>query len=335
MFVETSYILITGGLGFIGSHICAQLLDLDYNIVIIDNLSNSDISVLNELKTIKTEGKIIFVKDNLNNMALASIFTTYYISYVIHLAGLKSVSESVNMSLLYYSNNVSETLILLNVMKLFNCKKIIFSSSATVYGNATYPVTEISQTGIGITNPYGKTKYFLEEILKDLYISDNNWTITLLRYFNPIGAHNKYKLGDNPQGIPNNLFPYILRVASGQYDMLEIFGNNYDTRDGTCIRDFIHVMDLADAHIKVFKHVKIGKIHVYNVGTGIGTSVLELIKTFEEINKIKINYKFSNKRQGDIIEVYADVNKIKNDIGWQAQRNIKDMCQDGWNIYKY
>lgn len=325
------YILITGGLGFIGSHIVVLLLQNNYDIIVIDNLSNSNKNVINDIKKIIDKDFIFYDYDLMNINEIDRIFDIYKISSVIHLASLKSVNESIKNPLSYYNNNVTGFLNLLNTMKKYDCKKIIFSSSATVYGLIKYPVDEGTITGNKISNPYGKTKYFIEEILFDLYNSDKSFSITILRYFNPIGAHESGFIGENPKDMPNNIFPYLLKVSSGEYDKLNIFGSDYDTKDGTCIRDFIHVMDLAESHIIVLNLFKVG-LNIYNVGTGKGYSVLDLITTFEKVNNIKIKYEFAEKRKGDIDIVYANVDKIYKELKWKAKYSLEDMCRHGYNF---
>ena len=334
-----SYILVTGGLGFIGSHTIVELLQENYKIIIIDNLVNSSKEVLRKIENITNRRDILYFNiDIRDSLKLENLFVEYKISLVIHFAALKSVSESIRNPLQYYDCNVSGTINLLNVMKKFNCNKIIFSSSATVYGENKYPVDENSTIGKGITNPYGQTKYMIEQILQDLYISNNDWSITILRYFNPIGAHQSGLLGENPNDIPNNLFPYLLKVSTGKLPSLNIFGNDYDTPDGTCIRDFIHVVDLAKGHVKateqLFNLDKNRKINIYNLGTGKGTSVKELIDTFEKVNNIKLVYNFVERREGDLPCVYAKTEKSLKELDWKCIYNIEDMCNHGYNFTK-
>jgi UDP-glucose 4-epimerase len=342
------YILVSGGLGFIGSHTVIELLMNNYNVIIIDNLINSSIDIFHKIIKITNLDDKLRLKfyniDIRNELQLENLFVNHKIDSVIHFASLKAVSESIKKPLLYYYNNISGTIILLQVMKKYNCKKIIFSSSATVYGNNNYPVNEESKIGDGITNPYGKTKYMLENILQDLYQSDNSWSIVILRYFNPIGAHPSGIIGENPNDTPNNLFPYLLKVSVGQLDQLCIFGNDYDTNDGTCIRDFIHVVDLAKGHILSLHKIstnssfiygkKINNLHIYNLGTGKGTSILELINTFENVNSISLKYKFVQRREGDLSIVYANTEKAYKELGWTCQYTIEDMCRHGYNFIK-
>jgi UDP-glucose 4-epimerase len=333
-----NYILVTGGLGFIGSHTVVELLQNNYNVIIIDNLVNSSKNVLNnifKITQISDKNRLKFfnidIRDYFN---IEMLFSKNKIIGVIHFAALKAVNESIKKSLLYYDNNINGTINLLKIMEKYNCKKFIFSSSATVYGNNTYPVDENSSTGIGITSPYGYTKYMIEQILKDTYISDKSWSIVILRYFNPIGAHSSGLIGENPNDIPNNLFPYLLKVANNTLSELSIFGKDYDTPDGTCIRDFIHVVDLARGHIKALLLLDNSNtnIHIYNLGTGKGTSVLELIQSFEKVNKIKLNYKFVSRRDGDLPIVYAKTNKSLDELDWKCEYTIDDMCKHGYNF---
>lgn len=321
-------ILVTGGLGFIGSNTCKILLEQNYNIVILDNLSNSKIKVLDNLKKIS---KCLYFYNNDIRNNLDHIFSNHDINYVIHFAGLKSVNESISNPIEYYDNNVTGSLNLLSFMKKYNVKKIIFSSSSTVYGDQIYPVNEINETGKNITNPYGKSKYIIEEMLKDIYISDNEWSIYILRYFNPVGADSDGIFGEDPNGIPGNLFPYILGVANKKYDILNIYGNDYDTPDGTCMRDFIHVVDLAEGHILCIKHSKNG-LHVYNLGTSNATSVLNFVNIFVQSTGISVPYKFCEKREGDLPIVYANCDKIKNELKWECKKTLKDACIDGWKF---
>ena len=317
-------LLITGGLGYIGSNTINQILknNLNFNIIILDNTSNSNIEIYNKLYNLYPTKNITLYNNDLQDLnILNEIFTKFNIYAVIHFAGFKSVSESINNPLLYYSNNVSATIQLLQVMEKYNVKNFIFSSSATVYGNQKSPLNENCITGQNLTNPYGKSKYLVEEILKDL----KNFNIWCLRYFNPIGSDENGFFIDNPSGIPNNLFPYIIRVAKKELPYLNVFGNTYDTQDGTCLRDFIHVIDLAEAHISALLNFKNGFNYV-NVGTGKGTSVLELINIFEKVNNIKIPYIIQNKRDGDIDIVYCDNLKIKNELNWTTIHNLENAC---------
>jgi UDP-glucose 4-epimerase len=319
---------VTGGLGFIGSHTILELMNKQYKIIIIDNLSNSSKDVLKVFKNI-----LFFQIDIRNRLQLENLFVKYRITAVIHFAALKAVSESIISPLHYYDNNICGSINLLEIMKKYNCKKIIFSSSATVYGKNTYPVTEDSEIGNGITSPYGKTKYMIEEILSDLYNSDKNWSITILRYFNPIGAHPEGLLGENPNDTPNNLFPYLLKVSAKKLPVLNIFGSDYETEDGTCIRDFIHVVDLAKGHVKALEKMSEDqpKFQVYNLGTGKGTSVKELIGIFEKVNNVIIDHKYVARREGDLPYIYADVEKANKELDWQCIYTLEDMCKHGYN----
>lgn len=330
-------ILITGGLGFIGSHTIVELIKNKFNdILIIDNLSNSKIDVLDKIKMITTIENINFIKlDILNKKELEKVFTENKIDTIIHFAAVKSVNESIKLPDKYYKINIEGTLNLLEMMKKFNCKNFIFSSSATVYGEQSYPVDENSKTGINITNPYGKTKYFVEEIIKDYSKAYPNLNFIILRYFNPVGAHESGLIGEDPNDIPNNLLPFILKVAVNKLDKLTIFGNDYNTYDGTCIRDFIHVVDLAEAHLFAYNALidnKISGLRIYNVGTGKGISVGEFIKTFEEVNMIKINWEFGQRREGDLEIVFSKVDKIYNELGWKCKKTLTDICKDSYKF---
>jgi len=323
-----TYILVTGGLGFIGSHTVLELLDKQYKIIIIDNLSNSSKDVLKVFKNI-----LFFQIDIRSRLQLENLFVKYRISAVIHFAALKAVGESITNPLQYYDNNICGTMNLLETMRKHDCKKIIFSSSATVYGENKYPVTEDSPVGNGLTNPYGKTKYMTEQILSDLYNSDKNWSITILRYFNPIGAHPEGLLGENPNDTPNNLFPYLLKVSANKLPVLNIFGADYETEDGTCVRDFVHVVDLARGHLKALEQINETdpKLRVYNLGTGKGTSVKELIRIFERENNVVINHKYSARREGDLPIVYANTEKANKELDWECIYTVEDMCKHGYN----
>jgi UDP-glucose 4-epimerase len=331
--------LVTGGLGYIGSHICIELLNAGYDLIIIDNLSNSKIEKLDVIKNYSAlnglNNKIHFYQTDITNYEqLNENIRTYYsqtnnenqIDIVIHLAGLKSVNESLIDPLKYYETNLH---LILNVVKLMNqylIKNLIFSSSATVYGSVKPPYFESSLTGFGISNPYGRSKFIQEEMLKDISKANRNLNIIILRYFNPIG-HLNNDLKEDPNNIPNNLFPYIVKVANGELSKLTIYGSDYDTKDGTCIRDFIHVVDLANAHKVCSDSIlenKISGLKIYNVGTGKGTSVLELINAFEKINNHKLNYEFGKRRNGDLESSYSNVDLIFNDLGWKSKHNIKD-----------
>ena len=322
-------VLITGGLGFIGSHVCVEL---QTDIIIIDNLANSKITVLDKINKLRKTQATFYQYDMLDKSLLNSVFEKHKIETVIHLAGLKAVGESVKQPLLYYQTNLSLLFNLLNTMAKFNCKNLIFSSSATVYGNQPSPHLESTPTGISITNPYGQTKYMAEQILQDLHKSDNSYNITILRYYNPIGAHSSGLLGEDPNDKPNNLMPYILKTADGTYPHLNIFGSDYDTWDGTCERDFIHIEDLAKGHVKAIN--KMSGLKIYNLGTGKSTSVLDLVECFEETNKIKVPDEFTDRRAGDLPVIYGIVDKAMKELEWVAEKNITDMCKDAWNFIR-
>lgn len=326
-------ILVTGGAGYIGSHTCVELLNIGEKIIIMDNFSNSSPETLDKIKQLTGKDFKFYKIDLLDKQGIEKIFEENPdIDSVIHFAGLKAVGESVEKPVEYYQNNVGGTLVLLEVMKEFNCKRIVFSSSATVYGNPkTVPIKE--DFPLSTTNPYGTTKLMIEQILNDVYVSDNEWSIVLLRYFNPIGAHKSGLIGENPNGIPNNLMPYVNRVAAGKLSCLNVFGNDYPTVDGTGVRDFIHVVDLALGHLKAVDKARSTKgVKVYNLGTGTGYSVLQIVKAFEDANGVKVNYKITERRPGDIATCYADATKAKEELGWEAKRGIKEMCEDGWRF---
>jgi len=328
-------VLLTGGLGFIGSHCAVVLGQYDHEIIILDNLSNSSIQVLSKInRLVKDPSKIHFVEgDVLDAIMVNTVFESFgQIDAVIHFASLKSVNESIEYPLVYYRKNMDGLLTILEVMQKHHCNKFIFSSSSTVYGcDTTAPIRETDRIGMSITNPYGQTKYFQEQILMDYKKAHPEIGITLLRYFNPAGAHPSGLLGEDPRGIPNNLFPYILRVATCKLDYLTIYGNDYDTLDGTCIRDYIHVMDLAEGHIAALEHIKPG-LEIYNLGTGKGTSVLEFVKTFERITNVNVPYRIGIRRSGDVPVVYADVSKVYQAFGWRTTRTVEDICRDGYNF---
>ncbi len=327
-------ILVTGGAGYIGSHTCVSLLEAGYEAVVLDNLSNSSEKALERVKEITGKSVKFYKCDILDKDSMRKIFKENKIDAVIHFAGLKAVGESVAVPLKYYENNISGTLCLLDVMIEANVKKMVFSSSATVYGiTDKVPLTEDLPTSAN--SPYGQTKLMIEQILRDLSVSDHEWSISLLRYFNPVGAHKSGKIGENPKGIPNNLMPYITQVASGKLEQLSIFGNDYPTKDGTGVRDYIHVVDLAEGHIKALAKVERDKgVFTHNLGTGVGYSVLDLVKAFEKANNLKINYKFAPRRPGDVTICYADPSKAKKELGWEAKLSIEDMCRDSWNWQK-
>lgn len=313
-------ILLTGGLGFIGSHCAVELLNSGLDIIIVDNLSNSKLEVIEHIKTITNKNFIFYQIDLLMYDELELIFMNHKITSVIHLAGLKAVAESVVFPLRYYQHNLSISINLLNLMEKYNVKKLIFSSSATVYGDQSSPVVETMSIGQNISNPYGKTKFMIEEILKDL----KGWCIVILRYFNPVGAHKSYLIGENPNNAPNNLMPIILQVVSGKRSVLEVFGN--------CIRDFIHVMDLANAHLIVMKKLSTPGHYIYNIGTGKGTSVLSLIETFEKVNQIKLNRISAPPRSGDICISYANIQKFSEEFAWSPKYTIEDICRDSYKF---
>ena len=324
-------VLVTGGLGFIGSHTCVELLNSGYEVVIVDNLSNSSIDVLEKIEEITSKRPKFYDIDVCDKEEVKKVFRVNKIDAVIHFAGYKAVGESVREPLKYYRNNLDSTLTLLEVMKEENCHNFVFSSSATVYGNPKeLPIKE--DFPLSTTNPYGTTKLMIERILADLSKADKEMSIIVLRYFNPIGAHKSGLLGENPRGIPNNLMPYIVRVATKELEMLSVFGNDYDTHDGTGVRDYIHVVDLAKGHIKALeKCVRFKGIEYYNLGTGTGYSVLDLVKTFEEVNNVKVLYKIVDRRPGDIDACYADPGKAYEEIGFKAELGIEDMCRESYN----
>ena len=328
-------ILVTGATGYIGSHTCVELLNNNYEVIGLDNFSNSKKEVLDKIKEITGKCIKFYEGDMIDRNILEKIFSENEIDAVIDFAAYKAVGESVKKPIEYYTNNVSTVLVLLDVMKKYNCKNLVFSSSATVYGDPEIiPITEECKTG-GTTNPYGTSKLFVEQILKDLYKSDNEWNIVILRYFNPIGAHESGLIGEEPNGIPANLMPYISKVASGKLECLSIFGNDYDTKDGTGVRDYIHVVDLAIGHIKAIEKINKDKgLFIYNLGTGIGYSVLDIINAFEHANGIKINYKIAPRREGDIAICYSDPTKALNEIGFKTTKTLEDMCKDSWNYEK-
>lgn len=326
-------IFVTGCSGYIGSHTCVELLENGYNVIGLDNFSNSKPVVLDKIFEI-TGKKIKFYEGNmLDKDILNKIFSENIIDAVIDFAAFKSVGDSTKKPIEYYINNVSSVLTLLDVMREYNVKNLIFSSSATVYGESKImPITEECKIG-NTTNPYGTSKLYVEGILQDLYTSDNSWNICIFRYFNPVGAHKSSLIGEDPTGIPANLMPFISKVAIGEIDCLNVFGNDYDTEDGTGVRDYIHIMDLAKAHINGLKKLENDKkgMHIYNLGTGKGVSVLEMIKTFEKVNNVKINYKITERRPGDIAVCYADPTKAFKELNWKAIYNLEDMCRDAYN----
>lgn len=328
-------ILVTGGAGFIGSHTVVELLQAGHEAVVLDNLSNSSEKSLQRVEAITGKAIPFYKADILDRQALEEIFTREQIDAVIHFAGLKAVGESVQKPWEYYENNIAGTLTLVDVMRKHGVKNIIFSSSATVYGNPAFvPITEQCPKG-QCTNPYGWTKSMLEQILSDIQKADNQWNVILLRYFNPIGAHKSGTIGENPNGIPNNLMPYITQVAVGKLPQLGVFGNDYDTPDGTGVRDYIHVVDLAKGHVKALKKIeeKAG-LKIYNLGTGVGYSVLDIVKNFEQATGVKIPYVIKERRPGDIATCYADPGLAKEELGWEAEYGIKEMCEDSWRWQK-
>ena len=326
-------IFVTGCCGYIGSHTCVELLNAGYNVIGLDNFSNSKKEVLDKIKTI-TNKEIKFYEGNmLDKELLSKIFSENKLDCVIDFAAYKAVGESVQKPVEYYINNVSTVLNLLSVMKEFNCKKIVFSSSATVYGTPeVVPIKEDFKTG-GTTNPYGTSKLFVEQILKDLYKSDEEWDICILRYFNPIGAHKSGLIGEDPNDIPANLMPYISKVAAKKLECLSVFGSDYDTKDGTGVRDYIHVVDLASGHVKAVEKLEKEQkgLYIYNLGTGTGYSVLDIINAFERVNGIKINYKIVGRRAGDIATCYSDPSKAKEELGFECRLTLDDMVLDAWN----
>lgn len=325
-------VLVTGGLGYIGSHTVIELIENGMDVVIIDNLSNSKEEVHDKLEMITKKKIPFYLGDVCDKNILKKIFIEERIDAVIHFAGYKAVGESVANPLKYYRNNLDSTLTLLEVMEEFEVYNLVFSSSATVYGKPkTLPIKE--DFDLSTTNPYGTTKLFIEHILNDMYIANNKWNITILRYFNPIGASKTGLIGEDPNDIPNNLMPYIVKVAFGELECLSIFGNDYDTKDGTGVRDYIHVVDLAKGHVLALIN-KEGGIKVYNLGTGCGTSVLELVNTFEEVNDIKVNYQITERRPGDIDACFASIEKAQKELGFKPEYDIKDMCRDSYNFIK-
>ena len=328
-------VLVTGGAGYIGSHTVVELQNAGYDVVVVDNLSNSSKKSLDRVEAITGKSVKFYETDILDREGLEHIFKIEKIDSCIHFAGLKAVGESVAKPWEYYNNNIGGTLTLVDVMRKHGVKNIIFSSSATVYGTPEFiPITEECPKGV-CTNPYGWTKSMLEQILTDIQHADNQWNVVLLRYFNPIGAHESGTIGEDPSGLPNNLMPYITQVAVGKLDHLNVFGNDYETRDGTGVRDYIHVVDLAKGHVKALKKIEEGAgLNIYNLGTGNGYSVLEIVRSFEEANGVKVPYKIKDRRPGDIAECYADPSKAEKELGWKAEKGILDMCRDSWRWQK-
>jgi UDP-glucose 4-epimerase len=323
-------ILITGGAGYIGSHTCIELLNAGYEIVVIDNFENSKPESLKRVQEITRKEFKVYGIDLLDREGLEQVFNENNIEAVIHFAGLKAVGESVEQPLRYYHNNITGTLILAEVMEKYNVHRMVFSSSATVYGMPKQvPISE--DFNLQATNPYGRTKLMIEEILRDLYVSNDKWSIALLRYFNPIGAHESGRIGEDPNGIPNNLMPYITQVAVGKLKELRVFGKDYTTVDGTGVRDYIHVVDLANGHLKALeKVINTNGVEPYNLGTGKGYSVLEMVKAFEDASGKLVPYQITDRRPGDIAECYADPSKAKAELGWEALKGIEEMCRDSW-----
>ncbi|MDY6104641.1 MAG: UDP-glucose 4-epimerase GalE [Acetatifactor sp.] len=328
-------ILVTGGAGFIGSHTVVELQEAGYDVVVMDNLSNSSEKSLERVQKITGKQVPFYKADILDREALEQIFSEQEIGAVIHFAGLKAVGESVEKPWEYYENNIAGTLTLVDVMRKHNVKNIIFSSSATVYGNPAFiPITEECPKG-QCTNPYGWTKSMLEQILSDIQKADPEWNVILLRYFNPIGAHKSGTIGENPNGIPNNLMPYITQVAVGKRQELGVFGNDYNTHDGTGVRDYIHVVDLAQGHVKALKKIEENAgLKIYNLGTGVGYSVLDVVKNFEDATGVKIPYSIKPRRAGDIDSCYADASLAKKELDWEAKYGIREMCEDSWRWQK-
>lgn len=324
-------ILVTGGAGYIGSHTVIDLQENGYDVIIVDNLSNADIRVLDRIKAITKKDLTFYQVDICDKKSLDQIFAKEKPEAVIHFAGLKAVGESVSKPIEYYQNNINGSLTLIDVMRKHDCKNIMFSSSATVYGDPkNLPITEEDAKGT-CTNPYGWTKWMIEQILIDLHTADPSWNVVLLRYFNPIGAHKSGTIGENPNGIPNNLMPYITQVAVGKLEKLHIFGNDYNTHDGTGVRDYIHVLDLAKGHVCALKKFeKDSGVSIYNLGTGIGYSVLDIVDAFEKANNLKIPYVTDPRRAGDVASVYCSAKKAEKELGWIAENSIKDMCEDSW-----
>ncbi|PYG88711.1 UDP-glucose 4-epimerase [Ruminiclostridium sufflavum DSM 19573] len=324
-------VLVTGGAGYIGSHACVELLKSGFEVVVIDNLSNSNEEALRRVEEITGKALKFYKEDLLDRNVLEEIFNKEKIDAVMHFAGLKAVGESVVQPVRYYHNNITGTLVLCETMHKYGVKKLVFSSSATVYGNPhTVPITE--EFPLSATNPYGRTKLMIEEILRDLYIADNTWNIAILRYFNPIGAHSSGRIGEDPKGIPNNLLPYIAQVAIGKLDKLSVYGSDYPTADGTGVRDYIHVVDLVMGHLKALERLRSNPgVVTCNLGTGRGYSVLEIVKAFSEISEREIPYKIADRRPGDVAACYADPTKAKNELGWCAEKGLEEMCRDSWN----
>lgn len=327
-------VLVTGGAGYIGSHTCVELLENDHQVIIVDDLSNSKKEAVDHIEEI-TNKKVTFYEYNiLDQENIETVFQNHSIDAIIHFAGFKAVGESVEKPIEYYYNNITTTLILTKLMEKYHCSNFIFSSSATVYGEPkTVPILEDFPLG-PTTNPYGTSKLMLEQILTDIQKSHPDWTVCLLRYFNPIGSHESALLGEDPKGIPNNLMPYIMKVANKNLPSLGVFGNDYDTPDGTGVRDYIHVVDLAKGHVAAMKCFNAPGVKIYNLGTGKGYSVLEVVKTFERVNQLTVPYVIKPRRSGDIATCYADASKAYEELGWKAEKELDDMCKDAWNYAK-
>lgn len=326
-----SEILVTGGAGYIGSHTCVELLNSGYDVIVVDNLCNSSKESLKRVEQITGKKVVFYELDIADKAGMESVFQTHKIQAVIHFAGLKAVGESVEKPMLYYQNNIVGTLVLCEVMQAYGCKNLVFSSSATVYGDpATVPIKE--DFPLHVTNPYGRTKLMQEEIFRDFHVADSEWNIILLRYFNPIGAHKSGLIGEDPNGIPNNLMPYVAKVAAGKLPQVNVFGDDYDTPDGTGVRDYIHVVDLAKGHICAVRKLEENPgVVAYNLGTGKGYSVLDVIHNFEKACNKKLPYVIAPRRAGDIAQCYADPALAKQELGWEAEYGIEDMCADSWN----
>ena len=327
-------ILVTGGAGYIGSHTCIELIENGHDVVIVDNLSNSKIESVKRVERIVQREIPFFEVDILDKAAMRKVFELHKIDAVIHFAGYKAVGESVAKPLMYYHNNIEGTVALCEVMQEFDVKKLVFSSSATVYGMGN--ISPLHETlPLSATNPYGRSKLMIEEILRDLGVSDSSWNIAILRYFNPIGAHSSGTIGEDPNGIPNNLMPFITQVAVGKRESLSVFGNDYDTHDGTGVRDYIHVVDLAKGHVKAVEYVDQNSgVEAINLGTGIGYSVLDVVKSFEKVNGVKVPYTLSPRRPGDVATCFANAEKARNVLKWSAQKSLDDMCGDSWRFQK-
>lgn len=325
-------ILVTGGIGYIGSHTCIALLEAGHSVIIADNLSNSKIETLEKIKYITNKDVTFYQTDVTDELSVNTIFSNHEIDGVIHFAGFKAVGESTEKPIDYYHNNLVSTMILAEACQRHGVNRFVFSSSATVYGDNQVPFVETTEL-LPTTNPYGETKAMSERILTDIARAYPEFSVSLLRYFNPVGAHESGLIGEAPNGIPNNLMPYVTQVAKGKLDNLSIFGNDYPTIDGTGVRDYIHVLDLADGHVAALENIKNG-VQVYNLGTGKGTSVLQLVTAFEKVNNIKVPYEIVERRAGDIASCYADATKAERELGWKAKRNLEAMCRDAWNFEK-